>query len=656
MKRLFTLLQWLLVLLLVAGVVWSYFRPKPTPDYKPETWQSWKGFMAISYAGMARRPSEKYPSPAVLLDHLRALRDAGYQPIRPEDAAAFLAGRRPLPERALLIFFEGGRKDSLIRATPALQRTGFIGTMAVPTMYFDKWGSAYMKKPDLRAAARLPHWAFASMGHRAVSDIPVSETGVHGRFLTQRQWLGTRFETDDEFKKRITGDYYISQDLLEAATLQTVLTYVYPYGDAGTGPHADPLAAEINRAAVSTRFSLAFVRGEDPFNGPEAAPFHLSRLRIPGTWDGQRLVRELQQFEPNKEPVAGFSDATRWFLQDKAMLQNGSLQLGDGGTAWLRGSESWSDLEAVWQAVPESGARISVYLRYVGPGSYVRVTLEDTGTVRVQERLLNRLLGLGSVRLPDSSAQTELRIVLRGRRAWVYAGDRKLLGPLPLSRETANGRVGIGCEGGTATLTAFTAQPNPSYVAVGTGYAALAPDAQRVVQAVVAPWFRQGIPPKVEMAQREDVLRAGADGVTIIPLIEMSDDPAPDQAEAWVESLGEAMNHPVLRSLVGEVAIRGIQPNMSAALRKAGFRVLHMLSMAEAQALPNEPALLQEYATDRFLLDVENAEASALLDVWLRNLPAPRLIVWRKTFGDRVPLGVKLAIGPSDLIRAEEHP
>jgi hypothetical protein len=656
MKKLFTLAQWLIVLLLVGGVVWSYLRPKPQPNYAPETWTSWKGFMAISYAGITRTASEKYPSPRVLLDHLRALRDAGYQPIRPEDAAAFLAGRQPLPERALLIFFEGGNKNNLIRGTPALQRTGFIGVMAVPTMYFEKWGGAYLKKPDLHAAARLPHWAFAGMGHRAVSEIVVDGTGKKGRFLTQRQWIGGRLETDEEFVKRITGDYYTSQDLIEDATLHAVLAYVYPYGDPGTGPNSDPLAAEINRNAVATRFSMAFVRGDDPFNGPEADPFSLSRLRIPGTWDGQRLIRELQQFEPSKAPVAGFANASRWFLEDKAVFQQDALLLGDGGTAWLRGSESWSDLECAIRAAPESGARVALYLRHAGPGSYVRVTLEAGGVLRVQERLLTRLLGLASVSLSDKAAPAEIRVVLRGRRAWVYEGTRRLLGPLPLSRDTASGRLGIGCEGGAAKVMAFSARPNPSYVAVGTDYTALNSNVQRAVQAVISPWFQQTSAPKVEMRHREDALRAAADGVTVIPFIEGDADPTAEEAAKWVELLGESLNNPVLRSLITEIAVRGANPNLSAALRNAGFRVLHSLPPDEAEALCRAPSQLKELAMDRFLLDQKDAAAHEVLTAWLRRLPAPRLIVWQKVFGDQAPFGVRLAVGPNEVVTAEEQP
>lgn len=646
MKKLFTLLQWLVVGFFVVGIAYTYFRPKPQPTYAPETWRSWKGFMAISYAGLARNASEKYPSPSVLLDHLRALRDAGYQPIRPEDMAAFLAGRHPLPERAILIFFEGGRKDSLIRATPMLQRTGFIGTMAVPTMYFRKWGSAYIKQPDLRAAARIPHWAFASMGHRAVNDIAADATGKKGRFLTHREWIQGRFETDDEFRKRITSDYYESQDLLETATGHPILVYLYPYGDAGAGPNADPQAAAINRAAVSTRFSLAFLGADDPFNGPDADPFSLTRLRVPGTWDGQRLVRELQLFEPTLKPVVGFKESSRWFVQEKAVVQNGTLLLGDQGLVWLRGSEAWSDVDAVFQALPEKGARISVYLRYEGPGSYVRFTVGDA-MLRVQERLVNRLLGLALTRLSPEECEQPLRVMVRGRRAWVYSGDKKLLGPVPLSRDTAAGRIGIGCEGGSAQVRMFEACPNPSYAAFTDSYSGLAPTVQPLVQTIIVPWFTDRGIPALNSSQREDVLVAAAAGVNTIPFLDTGSPETPD-VEQLVSGIAIALNHPVLQSLIGEIAIRGANPELSQALRVAGYRVLHILNSGDAENLLRNPSEFETLSRDRFLLDVEGEHGRKVLEQWLRRLPAPRLMAWGTLFAGDPPYGVKLAVRPEE--------
>jgi len=646
-KKLFVLAQWLVVALLAGFIAWAVFRPKPEPDYQPETWRSWDGFMAISYAGIARHASEQYPAPAQLAGHLRALRDAGYQPIRPEDAAAFLAGRSPLPERAVLVLFEGGRKDSFIRATPILQQTGFIGTMAIPTRYLTQWGSAYLKATDLRSAAKFPQWSFASMGHHAVDEIPVTPDGGKGRFLTRRMWTGKSMETADEFAKRVTGDYYTSLDLLTEASRAAVITYLYPYGDAGTGPGADPEAARLNLEAVSARFSIAFTRADDPFNGPNSNPFSLSRLRVPGTWSGQQLVEELRRFEPRSDAVSGFADASRWFLQKGAALKDGTLLLPAESTAWIRGSEGWTDLECTVRMRSEPGALAALYLRYASPGSYLRVTL-DGSNLRVQERLLDRMLGLASVPIPSTDSEHEIRVQIRGNRAWVWMDDQPVAGPLPLAPETDRGRVGFGSHGGAAQASLFQAKPSPGYYVFTESYSSLDEKYRPMVGAVLPAWFAPDRPVSVDAAQRGDALLAAAAGVEYIPVIANSEDLPPSESEAYAAKVSEALAHPALKPLINQLVVRGVSDHLSRALRARGFRIVHLIEAGEVREISNREGL-KEAPYDRFLLNAEGADGEDSLDELLRICPARRLIVQHNTTR-RIPLGAKTAL------RAEEFP
>ncbi len=129
MKRWINFSQWLALVALVAGVVWMVVRPSPPVDYAPDTWSNWDGFMAISYAGVTKKGgSSVYPSSENLAGHFEALRAAGYHTITPEDVQAFLERREPLPDKALLILFEGARKETFIRTHPVLRRLGMRAT------------------------------------------------------------------------------------------------------------------------------------------------------------------------------------------------------------------------------------------------------------------------------------------------------------------------------------------------------------------------------------------------------------------------------------------------------------------------------------------------------------------------------------------------
>ncbi|OQA29229.1 MAG: Poly-beta-1,6-N-acetyl-D-glucosamine N-deacetylase precursor [Verrucomicrobia bacterium ADurb.Bin345] len=645
MKKLFIIVQWLVVLLLAGFAAWVSLKPSPQPAYHPDEWHSWNGFMAISYAGIGRHTSERYPSPAKLAEHMRALSENGYQPIRPEDAAAFLAGRAPLPERAVLVLFEGGRKDSLIRATPILQKTGFIGTMAVPTRYLKQWGSAYLKTPDLRTASKLPQWAFASMGHDAIVEIPVGGAGSKGRFLAQRKWAKGTVETADAFAKRITEDYYLSIDLLSDATRQPVITYLYPYGDPGTGPGSDPEAAQINLDAVSARFSIAFTRADDPFNGPSSDPFSLSRLRVSGNWTGSQLVKELKQFEPRSDAVAGFSDASRWFLRKGSGLKDNALILSDESLAWLRGSEGWTDIECTARIKTEPGAMVAVYIRYAAPSSYLRVTLDES-VLRVQERLLNRMLGLASVPVPPASAGHELRVRVRGNRAWIWLDGNAAAGPLPLSPDTDRGRVGFGAHGGRAYVASFSVSPSPSYHVFADSYAEIPERRRGEVGAILPTWFGTDRPPAVTASQRGDALTAAAAGVECIPVIANPSDLPPEESERLATGIAEALAHPALKSLVTQLALSGISDHLSRALRARGFRLLHRLDGDQVRDVCRREGL-REAPYDRLLIDAGPDTAPGLLDELLHVCPARRVLVRRDAVKD-VPLGVRVVVRAED--------
>ena len=101
MKKTSILLQWLVVLALAGLAAYPFIKGRPRPERRPETWRSWQGFMALSYAGIGEGAPEAYPTPERVAEQLAALHAAGYRTITPADALAFLAGRHPLlPEQA----------------------------------------------------------------------------------------------------------------------------------------------------------------------------------------------------------------------------------------------------------------------------------------------------------------------------------------------------------------------------------------------------------------------------------------------------------------------------------------------------------------------------------------------------------------------------
>ncbi len=624
MKRLSIILQWLVLAGLAAFVAVVVLRPAPRPDYTPDTWRNWEGITVLSYPGIARRDSPVYPSAKRIEAHLTALRDAGYRTVRPGDLRAFLEERAPLPDKALMLIFEGGRKEAFIRATPVLQRTGFMAVIAVPTRVMDQWGGFYLKRKDIARIVRLPQWQVGSMGHEAVSPVAGPDE-PRRRFLTHRGQLETgALESADAFRGRILADYARSDAILTAAAGQPPQIYLYPFGDAGQSPGDDPLAESVNRDAVTRHFPLAFVGAERAFNGPGSDPWSLTRLRVPGDWTAERLLAELAASRPRRTPQTTLGTPHDWSFERQAHLQDASLQLPTDAAAWLRGTETWSDIEidATLHAGEAQGAA-SLYARRASPRSWVRVTVDGHG-LRVQERLDDGLFTLISHKAEGlGTAGAPIRLRLRNNRAWVWLDQKPVAANLPLAPATRRGAVGLGSERDAARVSAFAARPLPSRWLLANSIRLVPEDKRDQVQAVLPNWFRAGAAPEVAETARQDLMQAAVAGIRTLPLLSGGAALGETAARDWAAAVDDELARADLKPLTPVLAVEGPARALTIELRNRHYRVVHLLSAAEAREWGR--SLPGRGTDDVLVVNAHGPEADAAIAWLARTIPASRL-------------------------------
>lgn len=639
MKKLFHLVQWAVVIAVILFTVRALTRPVPPPNYHPETWSSWQGFYVLSFAGISRDNHPDYVAPARLTEHLQALREAGYQTIFPEDALAFLDGRHALPEKAVLLLFENGRKDSFIMATPRLQREGAVATMCVPTIRTRRWSTFYLRHRDLQKLARSPHWRLASMGHRAVENV-VDARGRKGHYLTARLRKDDVVENDEAFQARIMGDFAEAQRMLARAGVTQVQAYLFPFADAGTSAEADPQAAEIILQALATCHPLAFTRADDAYNGPSSDPFQLSRLRVPGSWSAQDLLNELEHARPRFDRVTEIGSPGQWTLEGASEVADGELRLGSGAQAWRHGSSDWADGTVNVGFHRGTGVLASIYLRYAGPYRHLRLSVQDDG-LRLQERLGRTLQTLFMQPLAGGTGTGEshqITVRLRGKRVWLEDHGVPLAGPLPLTTYTARGRLGFAAENGALEIATFSAEPSDELVGLAGDFRAMKDEDQDRLTALVVPWFARGSPPVVSEGQRYDLLAAAAEGLTYIPLIEGTDPLTPEQARTWAGALNKALDHTMTKTLVHKVALREPVHPLAEALRERGYQVVRVLDQEQAQALLRD-ASAHLQGDSLLVLNVASGTESTLAGL-ARLAPADRLAIEAEPGAAR-PIGLR---------------
>jgi len=623
-KRLFIAAQIILVVVLCSFIAYSFLKATPKPEFQRDVWHSWKGFFAISYQGISKKDGKEYVSEKQLGAHLKALQKAGYHTITPADAAAFLDGAKPLPEKAILVIFEGGRKDSLLSATPVLRKTGFSAVMCVPTKLTDTWENFYLNAKELKGVAGDPAWSLCSMGHKAVETMPAGASEGKDHYLTGLIATPKGVEDEKEYAERVAGDYAKASGIIEKATGGPVETYLYPYADTGEKPGSRSLAAEVNLEAVKKHHKMAFVRGDDAFNAWKSDPYRLNRLRISAAWDAEKLLKELERFAPRTMAVEAIPGADEWTASGDVKNSGKLLFNGPAGHALLRGTDEWINADVTAAVRLGQEATAFVYGRYVSPRSYVRASLHRSG-VRLQERSGNTMQTLAWQPMKvDTAKEHSLTLRIKGNRAWMYLDGAVVAGPVPLAGSGNRGRIGLGAQDGPVEFASLKAGLIPSRYFLADAFSGLSKESAREAGAVLPVWFREGTQPSVDRNRGGEVLLAASQGTSTIPVVEAPKAIDAAKTEAFVEGITKALANPLTKPLVREVAVSSPDSAPVALIRTKGFAVVRIMSAEEAGEVARRGIKPED--GDMILVDGNGKEMAPLLEQLLHTIPSDRLI------------------------------
>ncbi|MEW6184183.1 MAG: hypothetical protein AB1585_00420 [Thermodesulfobacteriota bacterium] len=641
MKKALIIFQIVLGLALLVFIVHRlFFQTVPPPDHNPASWKNWEGFFAVSYTGLSKEDGAKYISRKDFQDHLGALKAAGFSTITPEDINAFLRQERPLPAKGLLILFEGGRKDSFLLATPLLKKAGFLATMAIPTAFVESWDNFYLKKRDLKKLAASPYWRLASMGHRAYQKITIDATGNQGHFLTSRQFSGSGVEEDRLFQERIKQDYKKASVILNQAAGKPVLTYLYPFADAGTGPQTEPMFAAVNEKALAEFHSIAFVSSNNPFNSASTPPLHLSRLRVPYGWDGKQLVRRLENFSPRAAAVDGIKDPGTWQPQRPPVTPEGYLTLSPDSDLWVRGTEGWSNLEVDFQLSVSKGASPALFLRYGGIQSFLMLALspkeislrEKNGTVL--QTLNRKEAGIREGR------PHRFKILVKANRAWVWMDGSLIFGPTPLAARQAQGEIGLSTRGSEIRLEEFKARPLPDYYVFVDWFEGLSPEMKSKTKAILVSWDGAGPLLFRNEKRKKDILKAAAEGVDTIPVIDLPQGIPFEEREKFASRFSHSLEDPLLKPFIKTLALSKADPDWINTFHRLGFVIIERTTSGNISAPDRDK---RKSSADYFLIEGSDEETRKAANQLLLTLPGRKIIVTKDPTSITIP-GVGFAL------------
>ncbi len=278
------------------------FLPKPDPV-------DGKTFRVLCFHDIRdnlRASFETLPDPfaidtKMLTNMFSWLQANGYHPVTLDQIGEARRGGKPLPSRPILLTFDDGYESHYTKVFPLLKQFRFPAVFALVTQWTDAPPGAKVKLSDKQIVGRdfFMNWdqireiqasglvEFAThthdmhhgmLGNPQGNEMPAASTHV---YLPK---LG-RYETDDEYRKRVRGDLQRSIDMIRKYTGANVQSVVWPYG-------AHNLMLDQEAANVGLKYMLTLEPGP---NTPEAPLTAIRRSLIGYDTDTGNLERSLRE-------------------------------------------------------------------------------------------------------------------------------------------------------------------------------------------------------------------------------------------------------------------------------------------------------------------------------------------------------------------------
>jgi hypothetical protein len=393
-------IAWVVFLVALAAIAlatraWLH-RPVPLAAAAPAAAGVAFRLPVLAYDRVVAEPGQPHVDAGRVAEHLEALRAAGFQAVTLRQVRAAYRGGAPLPDRPVLLTFDGGHLSTYQAVDPVLRRMRWPAVMFLDPRLQEARHSTYVYWDRLRRMTDSGLWELGTVG-----PWPDSAHLVHRRIP--------------------------EHEVLAAAR----------------SSRAEPAPWGRDEPPVAFENALFGV------NDPSSDPVGLSRVRVAREWSGRDLVDRLTS--SLAAPVAASGDpvpipATRWVRASGRLdvRGDGVLLTGDPrGEAWLAGGEWARDFVLEAEVRPERGDFWIVH-RDVASGDQWRYGGDEhsLSVQRVRAGEPVQVVARADVR-SRPGAWHSLRLVKRGGGVWVE-WDGATVGGTPHGVEARwRGHVGV---------------------------------------------------------------------------------------------------------------------------------------------------------------------------------------------------------------------
>lgn len=269
----------------------EYFHTKVKWDQKERTVKisSTNVLPILMYHSVDHKPnSSVVTQPANFEKQMRAVKGAGYHTITPFELYDYYYNNGKLPENPILITFDDGYLDNYTYAYPVLKKLDMEATIFLITSRIGHKG-----EPGYPYEIPKLTWEqIAEMGdyitvqshtwdlHRKVT----SKDGKSLSLLATPLNINGKWETDEQYRARITNDIQQSVETIKEKTGYESVMISYPYGD--YNPTVIDVAKELG-----IKLGVTVQKG---VNADYSKEYELKRITVNGDYTGEQLLQKLK--------------------------------------------------------------------------------------------------------------------------------------------------------------------------------------------------------------------------------------------------------------------------------------------------------------------------------------------------------------------------
>jgi peptidoglycan/xylan/chitin deacetylase (PgdA/CDA1 family) len=172
-------------------------------------------------------------SPAHLNDYITKLKQEGYSFLSLADYAAISEQKRPVPDKSIMLTFDDGYESFYKTVYPILKQQKVPAMMGIIGSWMDRGAGSGIKMStwdqfrEMEASGLVTIAAHSYDLHRPV---PINDLGEQSQAAGSRLYRNGRYETEREYKERLTYDFRKIQKQLTEKLGHPVEAYVWPFG------------------------------------------------------------------------------------------------------------------------------------------------------------------------------------------------------------------------------------------------------------------------------------------------------------------------------------------------------------------------------------------------------------------------------------------